>query len=71
MMVQLLGLHTSITGGPGSMPSQGTNPANSGKKKENKNGPRVSHVLILPTSTSLFEPFPFHSQSLKENITLR
>ena len=34
MMVQLLGLHASTTGGLGSMPSQGTNPANSGKDKK-------------------------------------
>ena len=70
MMVQLLGLHASTTGGLGSMPSQGTNPANSGKDKK-KNRPQVSHMLILPTSSSLFEPFHFHSQSLMENIALR
>lgn len=65
MMVQLLGLHTSITGGPGSMPSQELILQTQGKKKNR----RVSHVLILPTSTSLFEPFPF-PLILKENITL-
>lgn len=60
MMVQLLGLHTSITGGPGSMPSQGTNPANLGKKKKTKMDPE-SHMC------SFSQP-PHHCLSLSPFI---
>ena len=59
MMVQLLGLHASTTGGLGSMPSQGTNPANSGKDKK-KTDPR-SHIC------SFSQP-PHHCLSLSTFI---
>ena len=71
MMVQLLGLHASTKEAWVRCLVRELVLQTQEKTKNKNNRPWISPVLILPTSSSLFEPFHFHHSLCRENIALR